>query len=362
MSDQANRNKEIYPDELTFGEFIEGVAGLILWFKSRLLWFLGCFALAGLFSFYLGYRTTPTYEARLSFILNDDSNPQVSNLSGLLGQLGLPIPSGKYNVDKLLEISKSRRLLSSTLFQKAKINSQNDYLANHFLSEYGSPEHTELNVNKSFRFIHNQRDSFSTQENFVLQYLHQMIMGKPDQRDNALFTSSYGRTDYVMTFATKTSSEVLSITFTNELYDQVERFFAKESKKSQELYNLISHKRDSLLHSINQLTYNIAVEKDRSLGTFRSTNIVKVAQLESQLIGLQAAYTEVERGLNNAELALRSNTPLIRLLDRPISPLTKQTSDIKRMTLLSIILGLIFFVSSLTCFRVYQLVQNKISN
>ena len=89
---------------------------------------------------------------------------------------------------------------------------------------------------------------------------------------------------------------------------------------------------------------------------------VKLAQEESMLTGLQAAYREVERSLNNAELALRSNTPLIRLLDRPIAPLTKHRPSLKRWVIYTTGLASFFFVLSLIGFQLFQLVQNKIKN
>ena len=364
MSSEKENTNTHYPDELTFQEFVQGLAEIILWIKRKVVSLAFCLLLSYIISFIWLSRQQETYSAKLSFILNDDSNSQVSNLSGLLGQLGLPIPTGKYNVDKLLEIAKSRKLLTATLFKKKTINGQNDYLANHFLSIYGLPEKWAKNNPelKSFAFLSGQVDSFNLRESFALKSLHTIIMGSPENRVSALFSTDYGRTDYIMSFTTTTLTEELSLAFTNEIYDQVEDFFAQESEKGSELYGLILQKRDSLLQAINSATYEVALEKDRSFGNFRNTNSITIATLETRLAGLEAAYREIEKNLSNAELALKSNTPLIRLLDRPLPPLQKNSPNYFRVFIFASAFGIFLFLVFHVLSTVFQLVQNKSKN
>ena len=57
----------------------------------------------------------PTYEAELTLMLSDDGGQSITGISSILGQIGLPVSSGNYNIDKLLEIARSRHILEQVL-------------------------------------------------------------------------------------------------------------------------------------------------------------------------------------------------------------------------------------------------------
>ncbi len=352
-----------YPDELTFEELIYSMASIVKWFRKHLVPIIVACLICSALSVLWAVRKPETYTATLSFMLNDDNNPQVSNIGNILGQFGIPITSGKYNVDKLLEISKSRRILESTLFQKKIVDDKEDLLANHFINIYDLASNWSSQDGRldNFKFSEKDPEEFGDYENFALKRLNALIMGSANNRSEALFTTDYGKTDYIMTFSTRCLSEELAIEFTNEIYDQISQFYVQNAtEKNQSIYNLIKQRRDSLADAVQNTTYDIASLKDKSQGTFRRTNNVDIANLEGQLIGLETAFQEVEKSLNAADIALKNSTPLIKDLDRPIAPIAPNRPSTLKYGLLGITLGFILYVLFLNAYRIIQLSRTSL--
>ncbi len=359
-SSTSGPSDEGFEDEITFKELIFSLAGIITWIKGHILK-LSIFIFIGLsVSLFWAFKQAPTYVAELTFMLNDDNNPQVSGLSGLLGQFGLPVPSGKYNVDKLLEIAKSRRLMDSTLLSSANINGRTDLLANHLMEAFDlTSKWSERDERfKDFLFNKNRPREDSRLDQFALKSLSSMIAGASQDRSNALLTTDYGKTDYIMSLVMKSPSEELSISFVNELYNQVSKFYVdKAVEKNKSIYNIIRQKKDSISALINSTAYDIADLKDKESGTFRNTNKVKVKLLESQLLRLQAASEEIVKNFERAQFVLETNTPLIQILDWPLSPLSPQKPSVVKYGLFGAFLGVLLFLVVIFLGQVIRVAQ-----
>ena len=355
---------EHHPDEISLFEFLSSIANILRWAKSNFKWLsLSILIFSG--GIFLWTVSRPqTYTAELTFMLNDDNNPQISSVGGILGQLGLPIPSGKYNVDKLLEIAKSRKILENALFEKVQIAGKETFIANHFIEIYQlrSSWQKKDDFYKTFSFTQSETSLFSNRENYALKALYQKIIGSEQNRNHALFSTDYGRLDYIMSFVTTTLSPELSIAFTNAMYNQVSSFYIEKAiEKNQMIYDIIEIKRDSLANLVQETSLEIARIKDRNSGTFRSVNNVDVANLTAYLTGLETAYQEVEKSLNNADIALQSGTPLIQLLDQPIPPLSPDGKSLIKRIILGAIIGAIFFVLIQLFGQIYSLSKNAYS-
>ena len=355
------RARDQHPDEISLSEFLSSLAVIFSWVKDHIIGLILSITLFVGIS--LGWTLTrpSTYTAQLTFMLNDDNNPQITSIGGVLGQFGLPIPSGKYNVDKLLEIAKSRKILESAIFQTANIDGINTFLANHFINIYAlrkvwSNKDTEY---ANFSFKTDSVENFSPEENFALKSLYNLIIGQ-EERSNALFQTDYGKTDYIMSFETTTQSPELSIAFTNSMYDEVSEFYIEKAvEKNQSVYDLIKVRRDSLAILVQETSYKIAQIKDRTAGSFRSINNVDVANLTAYLVGLETAYQEVEKSLNNADIVLKTGTPLIQLLDRPIPPLSPDGSGILKKIALATVLAIIFYLVFQSILQILWLSKNS---
>lgn len=344
MKSNSDHNQK-YTDEITLDEVISAMADVIRWIKSNILGLgLSCIvATAALLFWYT--QQEEHFVAELSFMLNDDNNPQISGMAGVLSQFGIAPSGGKYNVDKLLEIARSKRIIESTLLNEVELGGKSKLLANHFIDIHELNDTWEEKRPHLKDFQLDTSKVKSTDGQFVLKSLKNKIAGTKQNRSGALLTSDYGNTDYIMSFYMKTLSDSLSILFVNELYKEVSDFFVSKSvERSQKILNLIMSERDSLAELISSTALEAARLKDRSGGSFINQNNVKSALLESKLVGYQSALQQITENQGRAEYAVKTSAPLIQPLDYPSYPLSPQKPSLFKYALIGFVLGIVCYL------------------
>lgn len=354
MNTSSEEKNKRYADEITLSEVVISVAELVKWTRNHALGLILCCGLSCGFALFWVAQQPEEYVAELSFMLNDDNNPSISGVGGVLSQLGIGSSGGKYNVDKLLEIAKSDRIIDSTLLQESLVSGRRQILANHFIETYDLEEQWKNHRDDMSDFRIDNEDFQNEQTLYAMRSLRQMISGTKQNRENALLSSDYGNTDYIMSFYMKTLSDSLSISFVEHLYENVSKFFIdKTIEGSQRVYDLIIAERDSLSKQINETAHAIAELEDKSLGSFRNTNNVRLALLKNKLIGYQASFQIIVENLGRAKYALKTSTPLVQLLDKPTHPLSSSGQSYVKYGVLGFASGLIFYLFILFATLVY---------
>lgn len=346
MDHKNNDINIIHEDEISLGEFLSStkliIKGLLQHWKELLL----CIIIGISLAFIYAKRHVPQYEAQLSFILSDDGG-QISSVSGIFSQLGLPVSTGRYNIDKLIQISKSRVIVQKALFDKLDLDGKTDFLANHLLDLYELRSKWENKTPdiSGFSFVHNAFDDFSDVENFMLKKLFLLVVGSEDNAGSGLLSADYGRDHYVMTFAVKTRSEKMSISLAKSLYKEVSRFYTDISKeKKLNTFLILESKRDSIRTSLSEVEYALAKLEDQSLGEFTSQSAMKESEYRTKSLILRSALIESEKNVGLAEFSLESSTPLIQLIDSPIPPLQASYVSIVRILIFGICGGFLLFL------------------
>ena len=341
-------SKEQNVDDLSLREILKGAKQAFLYIVSHwmLLLLTSILCVGGL---YWWYQSKPiTYTAKLTFMLNDDSGGQLSGMNGILGQLGLPIPSGKYNIDKLLEISLSRSRIQEALFQKIELEGTTDFISNHLIELYDLDERWVLKRNSmaGFNFSSSAVENFNPDENYALKNIYALVAGSADDRSNALLQVGYGREAYIMDFSMTSLSEGLSIEFVKRLFDEVSEFYiSKAVEKPMKIYKSMAAKRDSLEKEWINVETSIANKKDSNFGSFGSQTLMEINRLTSQALILKTGLAQAEQNLVVAELSLSNNTPLIQKIDDPLPPLSPNKVSIVRILFLGLVVAI--FLSSI---------------
>lgn len=352
MTQESNHiSRQTYPDEVSLQDVILSSARILKWLKKHWLGLAVCLCITLGPSLWWASQQEETYIAELSFMLNDDNNSNISAASSILSQLGISPQSGRYNVDKLLEIARSERIINKSLLEKRTIGSNTDFLANHLIERLALHEKWKKSDEAlaSFYFKHNQIDDFVKSEQTAIKRLYQLVVGPKHDRTNGLLKADYGSTDYIMSLRLSTPSDSLSIGVVESIYEELVGFYTtKSSEKNRSIYDLIQGKKDSLDQIIRDVAYDLGRMKDRREGSFKSSSSADIALLENKLAGLQILSEEVIKNLSRAEYALEANTPLIQLLDKPSYPLTPQKPSYLRITIIAAFLGFILF--GLFCF------------
>lgn len=336
-------------DEISLEDFIRSVKGYIHLLLRQWKIFLLAILLSCGGLWFWSQSKAPTYKATLTLMLSDDSGQSVTGISSILGQFGLPISSGKYNIDKLIEIARSRYILEQVLQSQCNVDGENKSIADHLISYYKLDETWQAYSEKPFSG--NFTNTVGTPEyNYLIKQLHKLVNGT--EQNGGLLSMDYGRDHYIMTFDFESLSEELSINYLMNHFDYLRDFYINKSVERQQLsYDIIKDKRDSIYISLNSVENEIAVLQDLSPSSFRSTTSSRLTRLSTESLILKTGYAKAEENLAIAELALQNNTPLIQLIDQPISPLQPNILGLSRVLIYGFILGI--FLSFLILSALY---------
>ncbi len=331
-------------DEITLKELI-----LKLQEYWRELWanwlIIGLLALPVL-GFFMGkaFLSPITYPAKLTFMVNEDEGMRLGGLTSMLGQFGLGGGGGgKYNLDKIVELARSRQILERVIISKADYKGQEDFLGNHIIREYEIHEEWEKDTTglKGFLFTHGEWDKFSIAENKALLRLYSQMVGSSEQRITAIYNVGYNDDTGIFTLTISGKTQDLSLLLANTVYQQLNQYYIdKTTEKFKITTEYARAKVDTLERLLNSRQYQLLQFEDRQQGLVMRTAEAGKFKIQRDLGVFGAAYGEAIKNLEIAEFAYRTATPFWQVIDRPIAPLKprRETSK-KKALLMGVLLG-----------------------
>lgn len=285
----------------------------------------------------------PIYTARITFSVDEEEGGSASGLTGILGQFGLgSVRPSRFNLDKILALSKSRRVIEQTLFVKTKINDQTDYLANHLIKEYdlAGEENKDDSIPVLQRFTHDSLPLFGTAENEMLMGIYGLIIGPPEDPKEALLNAKYNEDTNIMSLEVSTTNEALSIALTKSLFNKLSDYYIQKAVEKQLLtLTIIEAKRDSVLGVLKDTEYKLASFGDTHQGLQRKTDQISELRLRREITALSAMYAEVLKNTEVADFSLKNKTPFIQVIDSPLSPIQPTRLSLLRKLILGILIG-----------------------
>lgn len=282
--------------------------------------------------FLVNMKKTPVYKADLSFMINEDEGGALGGLASMLGQFGLGMGGNESNLDKIMELSKTRVIAQQALFQKEEIKGVTDYLANHhiqslkdnnkwdkqgFFDFVSSDDGLDLS---DFKFTNDVFDTYTIKENKALKKLYKKMVGK--ELKGGAFESSFSELSGIMHFSLTSNDADLSIATVNAYFDQLSSFYSEKTTQKQEAdYRLIKSKYDSINTRMNSVQYTLAKFEDQNQGLISKRDLLKKKQLQGEEMKLAAMIGEIEKQYQLAQLSLENKMDFIQVIDKPIPPL-----------------------------------------
>jgi uncharacterized protein involved in exopolysaccharide biosynthesis len=284
------------------------------------------------------------YEASLTFMVNEDEGGRAGgSIAGLLGQIGINMgASGKYNLPKIMELSRSKRIIQAALLEKAVIDDKSDYIANHIIRLYDYHDKWKNSEElQGFLFTNSNPDEFSEKENSALNSIYSRIAGNPEKEIEGMFTNDYGLETSIMKFSIESNSETLSIKLVNEIYKKLSQFYIeKATEKQEQTFNLMKAKADSLLTVVNKRQKELLEFNDKYRSLPLQQFSMKRLQLERDVQVFSLAYGEALKNREIADFSLKNATPFFQIIDEPTHPI--QGSFSVMGLVLSFIIGCLF--------------------
>ncbi len=359
------KNNTSYDDEISLRELILKLK----YFVEELLrsWRLLalCILLAVAYQVYQYITFEPVYTARMTFSVDEEEGGSASGITGILGQFGLgSVRPSRYNLDKILALSKSRRVLGQTLFVKAVVNDKEDYLANHLIGIYANEEEEASQTSFTF-FTSDSLALFGRAENEKLLALYGLIIGPPDDPAKALLASNYNEDTNIMSLEMTTSNEALSIALTEGLFQKLSEYYIEKAVEKQlQTLKIIEAKKDSVLGVLRATEYNLAQFGDTRQGLVRKTDQISELRLRREITALSAMYAEVLKNTEVADFSLKNKTPFIQIIDSPLSPIAPTQLSLFRKLILGVLIGGLVGSIFVIGRRIIQdvLIENKLTN
>jgi uncharacterized protein involved in exopolysaccharide biosynthesis len=326
MVDQ-NNTSQIDNDEISLKELVLKIKE---WYQFLLTkWKLIVLAgiIGGLIGFTYAYFQKPTYKAVLTFALEEDKGGGASGLGGLASQFGFDIAGsggGAFAGSNLIELMKSRLLVEKTLLNPIEVNGKTISIAEYYIQINKMREAWDENpAFKNIQFLPNaDRASFTLQQDSILKGIFSSVTGPKNltigQKDKKVSITS---------IEVVSSNENFSKIFCENLAKETSEYYVEiKSKKARLNVEILQHQVDSVRGQFNTSINEVAFASD---GIFNLNPALKSkgTQPAKRQVDLQINTTMLTSLVSNLEMskmALRKETPLIQVIDKPIFPLEKE--------------------------------------
>lgn len=308
-----------------------------LWRKK---WWI--IAIGLLFAGYFGYqatKVTPVFNAKLTYLFNDNSGG--GSLSGLLGSFGLG-GDDKANLNQVMELSKSRNIIQKVLFTKVTLDTlvgKEDYIANHLIAlhHYDELWTTEKSDYLGFRFTSDNLEEFTRKELTALKMLYGRVVGTPTIKE-PIFTNSFEKATGILTISSRTVAEDLSIEMSKHIFEELRSYYLDNvTKGGKNTLTFTKEKTDSLYSQLKSKESQLSRFNDSHRNLADPNMMTQRKMIETEILKLKTMYAEVTKNQEFADFKLNSGLPEIMIIDEPIPPIGMEAAS----PIIEIIKGLI---------------------
>lgn len=342
MEQNSSSNKNTSSDEITLAELVQRIRAFSVEFRRHwVLVLLLTLPLVGFFTYKAWVRPI-TYTARLTFMLNEDKGS--SAIASLMGQFGgLLGGTGDYQLGKIIELSRSRRIITAAIFQEVELDGKKDWLANHIIRAQDLHRRWKKKDSSldGFFFTRGDLEQFTLQENKALIALYAEFIGGEDI-DIPMLHSKVDDETGIMTLNITSCHEMLSIYVLNNLYEELSGFYVfKSTERESETLAILEQKRDSVRKALYSNDYASANFDDQSYGVMMQKDRVPAKRYQRNNQILSAVYAEAIKNAELAEFALKSTTPFLSVIDVPIAPIKHDPRGRGKAIAIGLVLGLL---------------------
>ena len=332
-----NKIKAIKDDEITFRDIILTIQEYSREVLRNWLWVAAFTIPITGYLLYKAYTTKAVYGASLTFLVNGNEGSSLG-IAAIAGKLGLDgLGSTNTNLDKITDLSKSRRIVQFALFHRAIIDGKDDFFANHLIRErelhdQWAKDTTGLN---GFLFKNGDFEQFNRTENNALLRLYDILSGK-----KGLFSCSFAKMSEMLTLDLTTTNETLSIELLQAIFTELSNFYVEKSVvKESKTYNVLRQQSDSIKRLARAREAAAASFDDNQRGLILSQDRLPAEQMKKEAMIYNTMYAESQKNLAIAGFALENKAPYIQEIDRPIAPIEPKKKSKKIAVLLGFIIG-----------------------
>ncbi len=332
-----NKIKTIKDEEITFRDIVLTVREYSREVLRNWLWIVAFTLPITSYLLYKAITTKPVYGASLTFLVNGNEGSSLG-IAAIAGKLGLDgLGATNTNLDKITDLSKSRRIVQLALFHRSTIDERDDFFANHLIRERELHEQWKKDTTglNGFLFKNGDFERFNRTENNALLQLYDILSGK-----KGIFSCSFAKMSEMLTLDLTTTNETLSIELLQAIFAELSNFYVEKSiVKESKTYNVLRQQSDSIKRLARAREVAAASFDDNQRGLILSQDRLPSEQMKKEALIYNTMYAESQKNLAIAGFALENKAPYIQEIDRPIAPIEPKGKSKKIAVVLGFIIG-----------------------
>ena len=286
------------------------------------------------------YIKDAKYKSELTFVVEDkqQSSP-LSSMTGLASQFGLDMFSNSnstFSQKNIMELLKSRGVISKALMQTAYINNKHDLFIHHYLTIYNIKE--DWNNDNQLKNL-NFNDKLTVTHDSITALIWDNII------ENDLFVNIKNDETDIIYLSFYCKNELFAKLFSESLiYEMSRMYISYQTKQSSNTIDFLQNRADSVFLELQDSEQEFARIKDINQRIIKASGRLKELQLMRNVEVLNTMYLELVKNLEISKMTLLNQTPIIQLIDKPILPLENTKMSIALVMMISFILTLIVSV------------------
>ena len=336
---EQNTTEQFDNDEISLKELILKIKEWyqFLLTKWKLIILMGI--IGGVIGFTYAFFQKPVYKASLTFAMEDEKSGGggLSGALGLASSLGIDLGTsagGAFAGANLVELMKSRKLVEKTLLSPIIVNGKKQSLADYYL-EFNEMKKgwDQKPLLKGLSFpIDADRTTFTLQQDSILKGL------SAGMAKNNLTIAQKDKKISIINIDVSSNNEKFAKAFCETLAFETSEYYVEiKSKKARMNVEILQKQTDSIRAELNSAITGVATAADNVFNLNMAMNVKRSpgARRQVDVQANTAMLTSLVTNLEMSKMALRKETPLIQIIDRPILPLEKE----KLGKLKSLVLG-----------------------
>tara|TARA_B110000858_G_scaffold31031_1_gene34057 strand:+ start:894 stop:1946 length:1053 start_codon:yes stop_codon:yes gene_type:complete len=348
-------NKNNYDENISLSFLFEEIKALIFFLfknKHKIVLFTSCILF---FTISYNYLITPTYYARTTFVLDNNSESSMGDLSSIASLAGINASSfidasSLFQIDNIQELYRSDKMIRKTLMSKVNEPKNNLSLIELLVKSEKSEKKWKnlgVDINKL-----NSNKIFSRLEDSLTKDVINSI------KKNYLLVDKPSRKTTILEIGFNHKSEKLAKNFNHNLVKIVNQFY-NETKTLKTGSNLkILQRQSDSVKNILDTSIMILAEIDQRIPNPNPITKVSLVPYQMAMIDVQAnsaIYQELLKQLELAKVTHRNKTPLIQIIDEPIYPLENSRWKLLKTLIYGLCFGFGISILLLSIRRTFKL-------
>ena len=347
-------NKNNYDENISLSFLLDEIKALVFFLfknKHKIVLFTSCVLF---FTISYNYLITPTYYARTTFVLDNNSESSMGDLSSIASLAGINASSfidasSLFQIDNIQELYRSDKMIRKALMSKVN-ESKNNLSLIELLVKSEKSEKKWKNLGVDLNKL-NSNKIFSRLEDSLTKDVINSI------KKNYLLVDKPSRKTTILEIGFNHKSEKLAKNFNHNLVKIVNQFY-NETKTLKTGSNLkILQRQSDSVKNILDTSIMILAEIDQRIPNPNPITKVSLVPYQKAMIDVQAnsaIYQELLKQLELAKVTHRNKTPLIQIIDEPIYPLENSRWKLFKTLIYGLCFGFGFSILLLSIRRTFK--------